>query len=80
MEPSKAACRVRSSTSLFLTSPTRETESTSTSPQFRSGTGSSTIFYIHLPKGEFAAQFFYTTQPWSNLGYQWEEYTSPEAL
>jgi hypothetical protein len=36
----------------------RETKSTSTSPQFRSGTGSSTIVYIHTPEGDFDARFF----------------------
>jgi hypothetical protein len=35
----------------------REMESTSTSPQFRSGTGSSTIVYIHTADGESDAQF-----------------------
>jgi hypothetical protein len=35
----------------------RATESTSTSHQFRSGTGSSTIVYIHTPEGESVAQF-----------------------
>jgi hypothetical protein len=30
----------------------RETESTSISSQFRSGTGSSTIVYIRTPKGD----------------------------
>jgi hypothetical protein len=35
----------------------RESESTSTSPQFRSGTGVSTIFYIHTPEGDSDAQF-----------------------
>jgi hypothetical protein len=35
----------------------RETESTSTSPQFRSGRGSNTIVYIHTPEGESDAQF-----------------------
>jgi hypothetical protein len=33
-----------------------EMESTSTSPQFRSGTGSSTIVYIHTPEDESDAQ------------------------
>jgi hypothetical protein len=40
----------------FPTDP-RETESTSNSTQFRSGTGSSTIVYIHTPEGESDAQF-----------------------
>jgi hypothetical protein len=35
----------------------REMESTSTSPQFRSGTGSSTVAYIHTPEGESDVQF-----------------------
>jgi hypothetical protein len=37
-----------------------EMESTSTLPQFRSGTGSSTIVYIHTPERESDAEFFYT--------------------
>jgi hypothetical protein len=35
----------------------REMRSTSTSLQFRSGTGSSTIVYIHTPEGESDVQF-----------------------
>jgi hypothetical protein len=35
----------------------RDMESTSTSPQFRSGTGSNTIAYIHTPEGESDVQF-----------------------
>jgi hypothetical protein len=40
----------------------RETESTSTSPRFRSGTGSKIIFYIHTPDGEFDVHSFDRTQ------------------
>jgi hypothetical protein len=35
----------------------REMKSTSTSPQFRSGTGCSTVVYIHTPEGESDVQF-----------------------